>query len=194
MATVTGITAARAYEILGKSVVSGEINPTSGHLILTRSNGETIDAGDFTDIVTAVMEVKVAEQTEEQIDEKLPPAVSDAVYNGVAGMVFNRGHTSGAFSFAGVTNKTLVNALFRCTLTGNITINAANFPADPKPGTQFAMVLTQDSTGSRTLTLTGIKRSMGVLDLSTPANSVDIISFMYDGASWYAGAMGLRFS
>ena len=53
MASFTGITAAKADAILGQSVVSGYINP-SGHLILTRSDGSTIDAGDFTGIVTGI--------------------------------------------------------------------------------------------------------------------------------------------
>lgn len=44
MATVTGLTAARMIEIEAASVVSGTIN-ASGHLILTKHDGATIDAG-----------------------------------------------------------------------------------------------------------------------------------------------------
>jgi microcystin-dependent protein len=43
MATVTGLTAARMAEIEGASVISGEI--VADHLILTKFDGTTIDAG-----------------------------------------------------------------------------------------------------------------------------------------------------
>lgn len=43
MATVTGLTAERMLEIEGSSVVDGEI--IGGHLILTKHDGTTIDAG-----------------------------------------------------------------------------------------------------------------------------------------------------
>ena len=47
MATVTVFTAARMEAIEGSSVVSGTING-SGHLILTKHDGTTLDAGDVT--------------------------------------------------------------------------------------------------------------------------------------------------
>jgi hypothetical protein len=193
VATVTGITAAKALEILGQSVTSGFINGT-GHLILVRDNDETIDAGDFTAIVTDIMDDAVAAQVTAQ---NIPGQVSTAVKNAMAGTLFNLGNISGALEFdaAGATADTLVNAIFTATLTGNLTIDAANaFPAAPKAGTQFAFRIKQDATGGRTLTLTGIKKSNGVLTLTTTANATDVIVFFYDGTSWYAGAMGLAFS
>lgn len=45
MATVTGLTAERMLEIEGASVVSGEI--VADHLILTKFDGTTIDAGEL---------------------------------------------------------------------------------------------------------------------------------------------------
>lgn len=45
MATVDGITAAKAQEIEDASVVSGAINSGNGHLILTTAGGTDIDAG-----------------------------------------------------------------------------------------------------------------------------------------------------
>lgn len=190
MATVTGITYAKALDILGQSVVSGVINGF-GHLILTRSNGQTLDAGDFSGIVSSILDDRVAAAITAQ-------NIPQQVKNAMAGTVFNLGSTvSGAVEFdaAGATADTLVNAVFTATLTGNITIDAANaFPASPKPGTQFAFRVKQDGTGSRTMTLTGIKKSQGVLPLSTGPNATDVIVFFYDGTSWYAGAMGLNFS
>lgn len=44
MATVTGMTAEKMLELAGEEIVSGQING-SGHLILTRRNGQTHDAG-----------------------------------------------------------------------------------------------------------------------------------------------------
>ena len=190
MATVTGITAAKALEILGQSVVSGVVNG-SGHLILTRSNGQTIDAGDFSAIVTGIMDDAVAAQV---AAADIPGLVEAAVPDAIVGNIFAKGDVSGAFSFSGITSDTLVNAIITAKLVGNVTVDVADFPASPKPGTQFAMRFTQDSTGGRTLTLTGIKKSNGVLSLSTAPNAVDMIMFMFDGGAWYAGAMGLNFS
>lgn len=191
MASVTGITAAKALEILGKSVVSGAINGF-GHLILTRDNGQTIDAGDFSTIVSDVLDDRVAAAITAQ---NIPGQVDTEVANSVAGTKFAKGNITGAVAFTEANATTLVNALFTATLTGSITIDAAtSFPATPKPGTQFAFRVKQDATGGRTMTLTGIKKSMGVLTLSTGANAVDVIVFFYDGTDWYAGAMGLNFS
>lgn len=190
MATVTGITAAKALDILGQSVVSGVINGF-GHLILTRDNGETIDAGDFSGIVADILDDQVAAAITAQ-------NIPQQVKNALVGTVFAAGNISGAFEFdsiVGVTNETLVNAVFTATATGNFTIDAATaFPASPKPGTQFAFRIKQDATGNRTMTLTGIKKSQGILPLSTGANATDVIVFFYDGTSWYAGAMGMNFS
>jgi len=180
MATVTGITAAKADEILGMSVVSGAINE-SGHLILTRANGSSIDAGDFSAIITDL----VTDQVDTQLDTELP--------NAVAGTVVNKGNITGAVTFAEFNNVNLVNALIRATLTGNITIDVAALPSAPKANTQFAFKMVQDATGGRTLTLTGFKKSQGILTLTTAANAVDIIVFLYDGTGWFAGMMGADF-
>lgn len=191
MASVTGITAAKALEILGQSVTAGAING-SGHLILSRDNGQTIDAGDFTGIVTDIMDDAVAAQV---TAANIPGQVSTAVNNAMAGTKYAKGNITGAIDFLESTANSLVNAIFTATLVGNITIDAATaFPANPKPGTQFAFRVKQDGTGNRTMTLTGIKRSMGVLSLSTAAGATDVIVFFYDGTDWYAGAMGLNFS
>lgn len=181
MAEFTGITAARADEILGQSVVSGVVNTTSGHLILTREDGSTIDAGDFTAIVTDILNDVVADQ------------VAAAVPNAVAGTVVDKGNLTGSVTFAEFNNVNLVNAMIKGTLTGNITIDVANLPSAPKPNTQFAMRLKQDATGGRTLALTGFKKSQGVLSLSTAPNAIDMLVFIYDGATWYAGMMGADF-
>lgn len=182
MASVTVTTAAQADAILGKSVVSGTING-SGHLILTRQNGETFDAGDFSGILTDI--------AEDAVSALVGPAVAAVA----AGTLFPKGDISGTVNFTEANANTLVNAMFTAKLVGNVTINSSTaFPTGPKPGTQFAVRFTQDATGGRTLTLTGIKKSFGILDLSTPANSIDIVVFMFDGTNWYAGLMGAAFA
>lgn len=173
MATVTGITAERADEILGQSVIAANISP-GGHIIFTRYDGSNFDGGDFSAKINELVTASVAAR--------------------VAGVRTNLGNTSGNVVFTGATKDNLINALFTATLTGDIVINKTALPADAYPGTQFAMRLTQDATGNRHLTLTNIKKSFGVLDLSTSAGDTDLIVFFYDGATWYAGAMGLDFS
>lgn len=72
--------------------------------------------------------------------------------------------------------------IYRYTLTGNITINAF---ANPVAGSSLVLILTQDATGSRTLTST-MKFAGASKTLSTAGNSVDIISVFYDGTDYYA--------
>lgn len=178
MATFDGLSKAKAEEILGMSVVSAVING-SGHLILTRENGSTIDAGDFTGIVTGILTTQVAD------------AVAAAVPNYVAGTVVDKGDVTGAVVFSTSLNSTTaVNALVKGKVVGNISIAAADMPAAPKPNTQFAFKVVQDATGGRTVTFTGIKKSQGVLQLTPTANAIDILVFFYDGATWYVGMMG----
>ena len=181
MASFTGITAAHANDILGQSVVSGAING-SGHLILTRQNGSTIDAGDFTGIVTGILNSSVAAE----VAAELPAAV--------AGTTLNLGNVTGVIDLTPALNiDNIVNALVKLTATGNLTLNIADLPSAPRANTMFAMRIQQDATGGRTLTLTGFKKAYGQLTLTTAANAVDILVFMYDGTNWNVGFMGSDF-
>ena len=176
MATVTGVTAERMQEILDEAVETASIEGST--LIFTRHDGSSFAAGDFANFIGADVAAEVA--------VAVPAAVS--------GGVTAKGSISGTMSFTGLTAAQMVNRLFTATLAGNLIVNSASFPSNPIPGTQFAIIFKQDATGGRTLTLTGIKRSQGVLALSAAANATDIVSFMYDGATWYAGLMGVNFS
>lgn len=180
MASFTGIDADAADAVLGASVVSGTING-AGHLILTRGNGSTIDAGDFTAIVTGILQSTV----DASVAAAIPPAV--------AGKAVDKGTISGAITFTEFTRDTLVNATIICTANGNLSINTSALPASPRAGTQFALRIAQDGTGGRTLTLTGFKKSQGVLTLTTTAGAIDIVVFYWDGTAWYAGMMGVDF-
>jgi hypothetical protein len=70
----------------------------------------------------------------------------------------------------------------KVTLTGNVTFSAF---ANPVAGQSLTLFVTQDATGSRTLTST-MKFSGASKTLSTAASSVDIITVFYDGTNYYA--------
>ena len=68
------------------------------------------------------------------------------------------------------------------TLTGNITLSSVlNMPA----GGSMTVILTQDATGSRTLTST-MKFPGGYKTLTTNTNAVDILNIFYTGSTYYA--------
>jgi hypothetical protein len=68
------------------------------------------------------------------------------------------------------------------TLTGNVTFNVFTSPV---AGQSLTLIVKQDATGSRTLT-SNMKFAGGTKTLSTAANSVDIITVFYDGATYWA--------
>lgn len=68
------------------------------------------------------------------------------------------------------------------TLTGNVTFNAF---ANPIAGQSLTLLVTQDSTGGRTLT-SSMKFAGGTKTLSTSANATDIIVVFYDGTNYWA--------
>jgi hypothetical protein len=70
------------------------------------------------------------------------------------------------------------------TLTGNITINTNNVTNMPTGGT-VTLILTQDGTGSRTLT-SNIKFAGGSKTLSTAAGAIDTVSIYNDGTNLLA--------
>jgi hypothetical protein len=68
------------------------------------------------------------------------------------------------------------------TLTGNVTFSAFT---NPVSGQSITLIITQDATGSRTLTST-MKFAGGSKTLSTAANSIDILTVSYIGTTYYA--------
>ena len=68
------------------------------------------------------------------------------------------------------------------TLTGNVTFSAFTSPVS---GQTITLIITQDATGSRTLTST-MKFAGGSKTLSTAANSIDILTVSYIGTTYYA--------
>jgi len=72
------------------------------------------------------------------------------------------------------------------TMTGNCTFTMPTATA----GKSFILILTQDGTGSRTATFTGVKFPGGTAPIltATATTGVDIISFVANGTSWFGSA------
>lgn len=70
----------------------------------------------------------------------------------------------------------------KITLTGNVTFSAF---ANPVAGQSITLIITQDATGSRTLTST-FKFAGASKTLSTAANSIDVLYVFYDGTNYLA--------
>lgn len=86
------------------------------------------------------------------------------------------------------TTKTLslVSGTFQTvTLTGDCTFTMPTATA----GQSFVLIVSQDATGSRTATFTGVKWPGGAAPTITiAANSVDILTFLSNGTNWYGAA------
>jgi hypothetical protein len=118
-------------------------------------------------------------------------------YTGSTGNPFGGGTFTGSVTFKGI-NETVyswgnvsagtytpdvsTSTIHRMTLTGNVTISSL---ANVTTGSNMTLVLTQDATGSRTLTST-MKFAGGSKTLSTIGTSTDIISVFYDGSTYWA--------
>lgn len=71
---------------------------------------------------------------------------------------------------------------FSVTLDTNATFSFSNFPT----GTSLAITITQDGTGGRTGTFTGVKFPGGFPALSLGANDIDVVTIYNDGTSLLA--------
>ena len=70
---------------------------------------------------------------------------------------------------------------YTLTLTSNLSGSFSNMPA----GSSLTLVITQDGTGGRTQSWTGVKWAGGSSTLSTSAGAIDIINFYFDGTNYY---------
>lgn len=70
------------------------------------------------------------------------------------------------------------------TLTGNVT--TTTMTAGQNIGDELVLILTQDATGGRTITWPSNAKLAqgGTLALSSPANAIDVIAFIWDGTNW----------
>jgi hypothetical protein len=71
------------------------------------------------------------------------------------------------------------------TLTGNCTFTMPTATA----GQSFLLIVTQDATGGRTATFTGVKFPGGTAPtITTTASGIDILTFLANGTSWFGSA------
>lgn len=96
-------------------------------------------------------------------------------------------------TFPDLSGYPLAGQTFRIGMTGNHVVTTALLP-DPAPGGitghsgRILVRFAQDATGSRTLTLNAAIKTAGGSDpvLSTAANAIDIVEFLYTGSEWVA--------
>jgi hypothetical protein len=106
-----------------------------------------------------------------------PTAISNSTTSIIEKIPYNQGSVTGATTFDIVNGETI-----SATLTGNITVT---FGAGDYVGQEMTLTLTQDSTGSRTVTWpANFKKAGGTLTLSTGANTIDTIRCQWDGVNW----------
>jgi hypothetical protein len=88
-------------------------------------------------------------------------------------------------------SKGLLNVAHNANITS---FTFSNYTEDSK--NEIVVILTQDSTGGRTITNTGYNTAGGLgLDISTTANHVNIITFLTtDGSTVYGFSNGKNFS
>lgn len=112
-----------------------------------------------------------------------PQAIAD-LYSAYGGMnVIDGGSFAGAMTFGA-----LYPCVYQVVATGNLTLSTASMPpvAAGRAAHHFIQI-TQDGTGSRTLTHgSGFKFRQGVFPaLQTAAASVDLIHYYWDGDFWW---------
>ena len=73
-------------------------------------------------------------------------------------------------------------------LDGNVTIYT---PSSPVNGQELTFHLRQDATGGRTVNFISDYKKASGLALGTTANTVNVITFVYNGSAWYQKAASL---
>ena len=140
----------------GSGVVGAASNPVLGRFVVLNEDVNSTIQTNGNLVVTGNTSLNAIQETQ-------------AASGNISGTV--------SFSYATGTVKT-------ATLTGNITVNTNNIVNMPVGGT-ITLILTQDGTGSRTLT-SNIKFAGGSKTLSTAAGAIDTISIYNDGTNMLA--------
>lgn len=82
-------------------------------------------------------------------------------------------------------------SVYKATLTGNVTFT---FTGTPVAGQSMTLILTQDATGSRTITWPTMKWAGGSApSTSSTGGKIDIIGIFYDGVDYYGFPGGIGF-
>jgi hypothetical protein len=143
-------------EVMGAGRVNATPNLNSGNVFIGNSSNVAVSKSLVTAITDANVKLKQFAET-----------------------VVSLGNVSGDIS----SNIDVANGtIYTMTTTGNITIDTL---ANAVAGTSATLIVTQDGTGSHTLT-SSMKFAGASKTLSTAANAIDIISVFYDGSTYYA--------
>ena len=123
----------------------------------------------------------------------MPALTSDSVMAGNYIKFASEGGYNAASFASSYTPDPFISSVIALTLTGNITLNNPALSGTNggagiyyPPGMTLSFLLTQDSTGSRTVTW-GNNYTLSASWLPAPqANAVTVIKFTYNGSSWVA--------
>jgi hypothetical protein len=122
----------------------------------------------------------------------LPGVTYDTLVNGQnivlgSNTSYSQGNITGATTFNSYNGTTIY-----ATLTGNVTATISN---GSHKGEVLRLALTQDGTGSRTITWpSNFKKAGGSLTLSTAASATDIVTMQYNGTNWIEVSRSLNVS
>lgn len=186
---VTWLTASTGLTISGTSMTVRTASASQTGIVELATNAETVTGTDTTRAVTpdGLTDRLAAPGT---IGGTTPGAATftDVTVNG---HIYADGEVDNGNSGTSDTIDWGAGNFQKSTLTGNVTYT---FTAPDGPG-RFQLLLEQDATGSRTATWPGTVLWPGgtAPTLSTAANSIDIITFYYDGTNYY-GVESLNFS
>jgi hypothetical protein len=172
--------------------VSATGNVLGGNLIVT---GGIIDTGALTIVTGSNGNIALTPNGTGQVTASSAISATGNVTGGniiTVGVVSTTGRVIGANytesvnaignSGGTVSPNISLGSIQSITLTSNLTFNSIT---NIQAGQSFTFVVTQDATGSRTLTSTMLYAG-GSKTLSTAAGAVDIISVFYNGTTYYA--------
>lgn len=158
------------------------------HVLLADKNAnEIIDIGATASAVNHIKVTNAATANNPKIeaagDDTNISLVLDAKGSGI--VLANRGAAPKVVALtdgATVATDASLGNVFTLTTTQNFTLSN---PTNPTNGQAAIWIITQDATGSRTLTLgTAFRKSSGIVTtLSTGANAVDYMGAVYNGAA-----------
>jgi len=105
------------------------------------------------------------------------------IYNGTSWMSAAHANFQTLTYAASVTLNVLSGYNATLTLTGNAALTISN----AKAGDSGSLIVIQDATGGRSITVTGVVAGGGggSISLTTTANAIDVLSWLYDGTTYY---------
>ena len=213
MATITGMTSA-AMDAIAAGVIVGATVNGAGHLILTKEDSSTVDAGYVVGPTgpAGANGTNGADGNSYSLNQLagFHPTTADWDNSGhkITGIA-NGSSAQDAAAFGqimpkagGVFTGAVVEAAVALTFATTITVNAAlgntfrvtltastgtlDIPSNPTDNQKIIVEVKQDATGSRTLAYNAAYQFTTALPaptLSTAANAVDILVFIYNSTS-----------